>query len=126
MKAWAARRLPRARAEVPGLSRAMAEGRGHDRRQGRNRDVKNRHSLKYLWDTAMKAGLSARHWRGRGQRRVAAVILNLRSESGASRQQHGKETAGENVERKAEAGPSANREEAHVLPGRFGSGSYRE
>jgi hypothetical protein len=37
--------------------------------------------------------------------RVAAVILNLRSESGASHQQHGKETAGENVERKAEAGP---------------------
>src|SRR5579864_8054282 len=31
--------------------------------------------------------------------------LNRRSESGTSHQQHGKETAGENVERKAEAGP---------------------
>ena len=41
----------------------------------------------------------------RGQRRVAAVVLNLRSESGASHQQHGKETAGENVKRKAEARP---------------------
>jgi len=39
------------------------------------------------------------------QRRVAGVTLNLRSESGASHQQHGKETASENVERKAEAGP---------------------
>jgi hypothetical protein len=36
---------------------------------------------------------------------VAAVILNLRVQSGASYQQHGKEPTGENVERKAEAGP---------------------
>src|SRR5438046_2019032 len=34
-----------------------------------------------------------------------SIALNLRSESGASHQQHGKETADENVERKAEAGP---------------------
>jgi hypothetical protein len=50
-------------------------------------------------------GLSARHWRRRWQRRVAPIILNLRSESRASHQQHGKETPGENVERKAEAWP---------------------
>jgi hypothetical protein len=36
---------------------------------------------------------------------VAAVILNRRIESGASHQEHGKETTGENVERKAEARP---------------------
>jgi hypothetical protein len=47
----------------------------------------------------------ARNWHDRGQPRVAGVVPNLPSESGASHQQHGKETAGECVERKAEAAP---------------------
>ncbi len=41
----------------------------------------------------------------RRPRRVAAAILGVRGESGASHQQNGEETAGEHVERKAEAGP---------------------
>src|SRR5689334_10243950 len=36
---------------------------------------------------------------------LVSSYLNLRSESGPSHQQHGQETAGEDVERKAEAGP---------------------
>ena len=33
------------------------------------------------------------------------LVAPLRSEPGASQQQHGQDSAGENVERKAEAGP---------------------
>ena len=41
------------------------------------------------------------------------VMLNWRSESGASHQEHGKKTAGENVEGHAEAGPP--RRDAWIL-----------
>jgi hypothetical protein len=47
----------------------------------------------------------ARNWHDRGQPRVAGVVPNLPSESGASHQQRGKETAGKCFERKAEPAP---------------------